>query len=91
MKLTRFFLVAVFVVACFCFLQTAASPFTQEVQHEDEMNSGAPQVNYHSTETTPEQSNPLALFRSKRQSHLSMCRYCCKCCRNKGCGFCCKF
>uniref|UniRef100_A0AAY4ADE0 Uncharacterized protein n=1 Tax=Denticeps clupeoides TaxID=299321 RepID=A0AAY4ADE0_9TELE len=31
------------------------------------------------------------LFRTKRQSHLSLCHYCCNCCRNKGCGFCCKF
>nr|XP_029498134.1 hepcidin-1-like [Oncorhynchus nerka] len=30
-------------------------------------------------------------FRFKRQSHLSLCRWCCNCCHNKGCGFCCKF
>lgn len=31
-------------------------------------------------------------IRQKRQSHLSLCRWCCNCCRaNKGCGFCCKF
>ncbi|XP_028984676.1 hepcidin-1 [Betta splendens] len=30
--------------------------------------------------------------RQKRQSHLSMCRWCCNCCRGyKGCGACCKF
>lgn len=30
--------------------------------------------------------------REKRQSHISMCYYCCNCCRaNKGCGYCCKF
>ncbi|XP_056617640.1 hepcidin-1 isoform X1 [Triplophysa dalaica] len=90
MKVTRVFLSAVLVVVCFCILQTAAGPFIQQV-HEDQVKSEAPQINHHSTETSLEQRNPLALFRSKRQSHLSLCRYCCNCCHNKGCGFCCKF
>uniref|UniRef100_A0A4W5LWR7 Hepcidin n=1 Tax=Hucho hucho TaxID=62062 RepID=A0A4W5LWR7_9TELE len=34
---------------------------------------------------------PPEHFRFKRQSHLSLCRWCCNCCHNKGCGFCCKF
>ncbi|XP_038238551.1 hepcidin [Dermochelys coriacea] len=30
------------------------------------------------------------LRRSKRHnSHLAICIYCCKCCRNQGCSFCC--
>uniref|UniRef100_A0A8C5QJQ4 Uncharacterized protein n=1 Tax=Leptobrachium leishanense TaxID=445787 RepID=A0A8C5QJQ4_9ANUR len=36
------------------------------------------------------------LLRTKRQSHLSVCIYCCNCCKNgkygksKGCGMCCR-
>ncbi|KAM5132676.1 hepcidin [Mantella aurantiaca] len=29
------------------------------------------------------------LFRSKRHSNLSICRFCCNCCKSKGCGLCC--
>ncbi|XP_056399219.1 hepcidin-like [Hyla sarda] len=28
--------------------------------------------------------------RTKRFSHLSICRFCCNCCKNKECGLCCK-
>ncbi|KAG8545682.1 hypothetical protein GDO81_020500 [Engystomops pustulosus] len=31
---------------------------------------------------------PLA--RSRRHLGLSLCIYCCKCCRYKGCGYCCR-
>ncbi|XP_067413569.1 hepcidin [Emydura macquarii macquarii] len=31
------------------------------------------------------------LRRPKRHNtHFPICTYCCKCCRNKGCGFCCR-
>ncbi|XP_061452867.1 hepcidin [Rhineura floridana] len=31
------------------------------------------------------------LRRSKRfNSHFPICTYCCNCCRNKGCGMCCR-
>ncbi|XP_043117485.1 hepcidin-1 isoform X2 [Puntigrus tetrazona] len=82
MKLTRVALAAAVVVACVCLLQTEAVPFTQTEETE------TPQENEHLTETNP---NLQSLFRVKRQSHLSLCRYCCNCCRNKGCGYCCKF
>ncbi|XP_077312688.1 uncharacterized protein LOC143933612 isoform X2 [Lithobates pipiens] len=29
------------------------------------------------------------LLRSKRHSHLSICSFCCNCCKYKGCGWCC--
>ncbi|XP_062996324.1 hepcidin [Elgaria multicarinata webbii] len=32
----------------------------------------------------------MFLQRPKRSTALSICMYCCKCCRNKGCGFCCR-
>ncbi|XP_052473869.1 hepcidin-1 isoform X3 [Carassius gibelio] len=84
MKFSRVALAALVIIACVCILQTAAVPFTQT---EDEHHV----QNEHLTETSQEQTNPLAFFRVKRQSHLSLCRYCCNCCRNKGCGYCCKF
>ncbi|XP_050986384.1 hepcidin-1 isoform X2 [Labeo rohita] len=90
MKFTRVALAAAVVIACVCVLQTTAVPFTQ-AEDEHHVESETPQVNELMTETSQEQTNPLALFRTKRQSHLSLCRYCCNCCRNKGCGYCCKF
>ncbi|KAM4651626.1 hepcidin-1-like [Discoglossus pictus] len=43
------------------------------------------------TEAHMDDSHLLApLLRTKRQSHLSICRYCCNCCKNKKCGFCCR-
>ncbi|KYO28626.1 hepcidin [Alligator mississippiensis] len=33
----------------------------------------------------------VPLRRSKRfNSHFPICSYCCNCCHNKGCGFCCR-
>ncbi|XP_073703268.1 hepcidin-1-like isoform X2 [Garra rufa] len=87
MKFTRVALAVAVVMACVCFLQTTAVSFIPtEDEHHVESETLQPL-----TETSQEQMNPLALFRTKRQSHLSLCRYCCNCCRNKGCGYCCKF
>nr|AGO64769.1 hepcidin [Cyprinus carpio] len=91
MKFSRVALAAAVIIACVCILQSAAVPFTQQTEDEHHVESEAPQENQHLTETSQEQTNPLAFFRVKRQSHLSLCRYCCNCCRNKGCGYCCKF
>nr|QNR87387.1 hepcidin [Hemibarbus labeo] len=91
MKCAHVALAAAVVIACVCILQTAAVPFTQQEQDEHHEESHTPQENESWTETAQEQTNPLAFFRTKRQSHLSLCRYCCNCCRNKGCGYCCKF
>nr|CAZ68137.1 hepcidin [Systomus sarana] len=92
MKMTRVALAAAVVIACVCLLQTAAVPFTQ-TEDEHHVESETPQENEHLTETSQEfdKSHFQSLFRVKRQSHLSLCRYCCNCCRNKGCGYCCKF
>ncbi|XP_077086009.1 hepcidin-1 isoform X2 [Siphateles boraxobius] len=90
MKCALVALVALLVIACVCVLQTGAVPFTQ-VQDEHHVESETPQENQLWTEASQEPTNPLAFFRTKRQSHLSLCRYCCNCCRNKGCGYCCKF
>nr|QBF76327.1 hepcidin [Carassius langsdorfii] len=85
MKFSRVALAALVIIACVCILQITAVPFTQQTEDEHHVQ------NEHLTETSQEQTNPLAFFRVKRQSHLSLCRYCCNCCRNKGCGYCCKF
>ncbi|KAK1155205.1 hepcidin-like [Acipenser oxyrinchus oxyrinchus] len=49
-------------------------------------------VNDQQTAVSTEAHSPLSslLLREKRQSHFPICLYCCHCCKNKGCGFCCK-
>ncbi|XP_072472487.1 hepcidin [Notamacropus eugenii] len=43
-------------------------------------------------EAAPAPANLMALLqRTKRfDSHFPVCSYCCKCCRNQKCGFCCR-
>ncbi|KAM8927914.1 hepcidin-2-like [Pelodytes ibericus] len=54
---------------------------------KNEITKGADQI----SEPQMEESNILEpLLRTKRHSHLSFCIYCCNCCKNKGCGMCCK-
>ncbi|XP_076135706.1 hepcidin-1 [Alosa pseudoharengus] len=89
----RFFttvIVAMVVVACISISGSAAVPFSEVSVETGETWRPATETQQLAV-TSPEVTNPLALFRTKRQSHLSMCRYCCNCCRNKGCGYCCKF
>nr|XP_004659855.1 hepcidin [Jaculus jaculus] len=33
---------------------------------------------------------PLFQRLKRRDTHLSICTFCCKCCHNENCGFCCK-
>ncbi|XP_048379851.1 hepcidin [Stegostoma tigrinum] len=44
--------------------------------------------------TTKTSQNPRdmasVLLRQKRMSHISVCVYCCECCKKKTCGFCCR-
>nr|AAR18593.1 preprohepcidin 2 [Danio rerio] len=91
MKLSNVFLAAVVILTCVCVFQITAVPFIQQVQDEHHVESEELQENQHLTEAEHRLADPLVLFRTKRQSHLSLCRFCCKCCRNKGCGYCCKF
>nr|XP_028598377.1 hepcidin [Podarcis muralis] len=41
--------------------------------------------------TEPRANTVQALLRRAKRfnSHFPTCRYCCNCCRNKGCGMCC--
>uniref|UniRef100_A0A673LKV8 Uncharacterized protein n=1 Tax=Sinocyclocheilus rhinocerous TaxID=307959 RepID=A0A673LKV8_9TELE len=74
MKLTRVALAAAVVIACVCFLQSAAVPFTQVSHH---VESEAPQENEHLTETSQEQTNPNPLYRIYciKSLHFTICSY----------------
>ncbi|XP_063054083.1 hepcidin-1 [Engraulis encrasicolus] len=83
-------------LSCICILNSAAVPFS-EVQPR---NMEAPETEMQdlpmasAADITSDTTHPLAeLIRTRRHlaSHLSMCRYCCNCCHNKGCGYCCRF
>ncbi|XP_010746187.1 hepcidin-1 [Larimichthys crocea] len=74
------------VLAFICILESSAVPFTG-VQELEEAGSNDTPVAAHQ-ETSKEW---MPNFRQKRQSHISLCRYCCNCCKNKGCGYCCRF
>ncbi|KAF7226795.1 hepcidin-1 [Nothobranchius furzeri] len=78
------------VLAFVCILGSAAVPFAG-VQELEEAGSSETPVAAH-PETSMESWMMPDHIRQKRQSHLSLCRYCCSCCKNyKGCGYCCKF
>ncbi|KAB5532926.1 hypothetical protein PHYPO_G00125700 [Pangasianodon hypophthalmus] len=81
------------IIACMCVLQSAAVPFPEsEVRLEEPVESEAAQsLDQGEAAALVKETSPEVLFRTKRQSHLSLCRYCCNCCKNKGCGFCCRF
>ncbi|KAJ7985336.1 hypothetical protein DPEC_G00351010 [Dallia pectoralis] len=76
------------VLVCICINESTAVPFT-EVRPEEVENvpSTVGELQQHDGKSLDWSEH----LRVKRQSHLSLCRYCCKCCRNKGCGFCCRF
>ncbi|CAI5662149.1 hepcidin-1 [Oreochromis niloticus] len=78
------------VLAFICMLESSAIPFAG-VQEPEEAGSNDTPVVAHQ-EMSAESSMMSNHIRQKRQSHLSLCRWCCNCCRsNKGCGFCCRF
>ncbi|XP_060756935.1 hepcidin-1-like [Neoarius graeffei] len=83
------------ILMCVCALQSAAVPFPEsEVRLEEPVESDAPQnldQGVAATLDLAKETSPEVLFRTKRQSHLSLCFYCYNCCKNKGCGYCCKF
>nr|AEK98543.1 hepcidin [Miichthys miiuy] len=77
------------VLAFICILESSAVPFTG-VQELEEAGSNDTPVAAHQ-EMSMESWMIPNLVRQKRQSNISLCRYCCNCCKNKGCGFCCRF
>ncbi|KAL0984780.1 hypothetical protein UPYG_G00146810 [Umbra pygmaea] len=88
MKVFSFAVAVAVVLAFICILESTAVPFS-EVRTEEAGISDSP-VGDHQTPGGFSMELPLH-FRFKRQSHLSLCYWCCNCCRNKGCGFCCKY
>ncbi|KAK2844910.1 hypothetical protein Q5P01_011569 [Channa striata] len=77
------------VLAFICILESSAVPFSG-VRELEEAGSNDTPVAAHQ-ETSMESWMMPDHIRQKRQSHISLCRYCCKCCKYKGCGFCCSF
>nr|ADY16665.1 hepcidin 5 [Epinephelus moara] len=78
------------VLAFICILESSAVPFTGVQELEEAASSDTPVAAYQ--EMSMESRMMPDHVRQKRQSHLSMCRWCCNCCKgNKGCGPCCKF
>ncbi|XP_064803235.1 hepcidin-like [Oncorhynchus masou masou] len=78
----------VLVLSCMFILESNAVPFS-EVLTEEVGSIDSPVWEHQ--QPGGESMRPSEHFRFKRQSHLSLCRWCCNCCHNKGCGFCCKF
>nr|XP_046169647.1 hepcidin-like [Oncorhynchus gorbuscha] len=79
----------VLVLACMFILESTTVPFSELVLTEEVGSIDSP-VGEHQQPGGESMCLPEH-FRFKRQSHLSLCRWCCNCCHNKGCGFCCKF
>ncbi|XP_029574477.1 hepcidin-2-like [Salmo trutta] len=93
-------------LACMCILESTAVPFPEDfraVREGFRVNSAqrACKVETWTKILTmclfPPFLNVIFLaeiqehFRFKHRRHLSLCRWCCNCCNNKGCGSCCKF
>nr|XP_057941640.1 hepcidin-1 [Doryrhamphus excisus] len=74
------------VLAFLCAPATSAVPFSG-VQQVEEAGGHAPAA------ALPDVPSQMAYgVRRRRQSNLSLCRWCCDCCQAyKGCGFCCRF
>ncbi|XP_075962884.1 hepcidin-1 [Anarhichas minor] len=78
------------VLAFICMLESSAVPFTGVQELEEAGSNDTPVAAYQ--EMSMESKMMPDHIRQKRQSHISLCRWCCNCCRAyKGCGLCCKF
>ncbi|KAM7421325.1 hypothetical protein PAMA_015465 [Pampus argenteus] len=79
------------VLAFICVLESSAVPFAAVQEQEEAGSNDTPVAAHQDQEMSMESWMMPNHSRPKRQSHISLCRYCCNCCKNKGCGFCCKF
>ncbi|XP_026172716.1 hepcidin-1 [Mastacembelus armatus] len=77
------------VLACIYIMESSAVPF-KEVQELEETGSNDTPVAAHQEMSMESWMMPNHI-RQKRQSHLSLCRWCCNCCKSNTCGPCCKF
>ncbi|XP_057690225.1 hepcidin-1 [Corythoichthys intestinalis] len=77
------------VLAFICIVESSALPFNEGQQMEEAIGGDTPVAGWQ--DDGAELWTPYHV-RQKRQSNLSLCRWCCNCCRSyKGCGFCCKY
>ncbi|KAM9798455.1 hepcidin-1 [Neosynchiropus ocellatus] len=78
------------VLAFVCILESSAVPFSG-VSEQEEAGSNDTPVAAHQEMPMESWMMPNHI-RQKRQSPISLCLYCCNCCRGyKGCGYCCRF
>ncbi|XP_041649442.1 hepcidin-1 [Cheilinus undulatus] len=75
------------VLAFICILESSALPFSG-VQEPEEAGSNDTPVAAHQEMSMESWMFP-GRVREKRQSHLSLCHWCCR--PNKGCSVCCRF
>ncbi|XP_008826231.1 hepcidin [Nannospalax galili] len=61
---------------------TSGTVLQQQMSHITEL-----QPRY--TEEAKASRTLLFQRRRKRDTHFPLCMYCCKCCKNRGCGVCC--
>ncbi|XP_018409872.1 PREDICTED: hepcidin [Nanorana parkeri] len=57
---------------------------------ENENVDSAAQLGHPQMETADIKESTDFLARGKRHTGLHICIYCCKCCKYKGCGYCCR-
>ncbi|KAA8591805.1 hepcidin-1 [Etheostoma spectabile] len=78
------------VLAFICILESSAFPFAEVHELEEAGSNDTPVAAYQ--EMSMESRMMPEPTRQKRQSHLSLCRFCVNCCgADKGWGLCCKF
>ncbi|XP_077432526.1 hepcidin-1 [Vanacampus margaritifer] len=79
------------VLAFICIPESSALPVDEVQQQMAEARGGDTPV-AGQPDVAGEEPWTAHHARHKRQSNLSLCRWCCNCCRSyKGCGFCCKY
>ncbi|XP_005995729.1 hepcidin-1 [Latimeria chalumnae] len=83
------FLVALLVSACV--LRTKCASLAKS-EAELQPSGVAEHKTQHTAELKEDDSSSLVptFFRRKRHTHIAICLYCCNCCSNKKCGYCCK-
>ncbi|XP_028325692.1 hepcidin-1 isoform X3 [Gouania willdenowi] len=80
------------VLAFLCILESSAVPFAGMQELEETGSNDTPVEAHQGGETSLDSWMMSDHIRKKRNSHISLCVWCCNCCRNqKGCGICCKF
>ncbi|KAI5611964.1 hepcidin-1 precursor isoform 2 precursor [Silurus asotus] len=72
------------IIACVCVFQSAGVPLSESQVHLEEPmeeTEAVQSLDQGEASSLARETSPEVLFRTKRQSHLSLCRYCCNCLR----------